>query len=95
MAIPKRLKHLWTLAEAKGWTYSETKDGHPSFVPPRGLIRPGSDHLVAPIVFALTPSDVRGDRNAIAALRRAGVAVPHSGRTAKKTTKKTTKEPRQ
>lgn len=84
MAVPKRLKAIVTLAQAQGWTYAETTDGHPQLVPPAGLINPATGRLAPPVTFAKTPSDVRGDRNAVAQLRRLGITVPHKGHTKKK-----------
>ena len=73
MPIPKRLKKVIQAAERAGWTYDETKNGHPRLNPPRGQVDPRTGNLRAPITFAKTPSETRGDRNGIAALRRAGV----------------------
>ncbi len=84
MSTPKRLRTIVELAEAQGWTYSETADGHPQLVPPAGMINPATGRLAPPVSFAKTPSDVRGDRNSIAQLRRLGLQVPHKGHTKKK-----------
>lgn len=82
---PKRLKSLVDAAEAKGWVYDETSDGHPRLSPPPGLIDPyRNDRPAAPVTFGKTPSDFRADRNAEAILRRLGVDLPHRGRTKKK-----------
>jgi len=83
MAIPKRLKTVFALAQDHGWTVTQTKDGHPALVPPKGTV----DHQgrpVALVAFAKTPSDHRADKNAIAALRRLGLGVPAKGHTKKK-----------
>jgi hypothetical protein len=82
---PKRLRSLVGFAEAKGWTYDETSDGHPRLTPPTGLLDPyRGGRPAAPVTFGKTPSDHRGDANAIAVLRRLGVEVPHKGHTRKK-----------
>ena len=83
MAIPKRLKTVFALAQDHGWTVTQTKDAHPALVPPKGTV----DHQgrpVALVAFAKTPSDHRADKNAIAALRRLGLGVPAKGHTKKK-----------
>lgn len=71
---PKRLKTIVECAEKQGWTYDETKDGHPRLNPPRGLMYGGK--LAPPVVFGKTPSDRRGDANTVALLRRLGVDIP-------------------
>lgn len=77
MAIPKRLAKIVKLAEQAGWSYDETADGHPRLTPPKGLTDPYRDgRPAAPITFAKTPSDNRGDKNTIAYLRRLGVNIP-------------------
>lgn len=82
---PKRLLAWVESAEAVGWKYDETADGHPRLTPPRGLIDPYRDHrAAAPVVFGKTPSDGRGDKNMIAVLRRLGVQIAHKGHTGKK-----------
>ena len=74
---PKRLKKIVELAIGEGWTYDETKDGHPRLSPPKGLTDPYRDNRpAAPIVFGKTPSDHRGDMNMIVQLRRLGVPIP-------------------
>lgn len=83
MATPKRLKAVFALAQDNGWTVTQTKDGHPALVPPKGTV----DHQgrsVSLVAFAKTPSDHRADKNAIATLRRLGVRVPAKGHTKKK-----------
>lgn len=82
MSVPKRLKYLQEPTETLGWTWDETRDGHPRVSPPKGWHQPGTDRLAAPVTFGKTPSDSRGDKNAEALLRRFGVDVP------RKTTKK-------
>ena len=72
--IPSRLRKIVKAAQKAGWSVDATSKGHPRLSPPRGL-RNAQGDLVAPVTFALTPSDVRGDRNACAALRRAGVPL--------------------
>lgn len=84
MAAPKHLRSLVALAEAHGWTYDETGDGHPRLTPPAGVVDPATGRPAAPAVMAKTPSDARGTRNAVAYLRRCGVPVPHKGHTPKK-----------
>lgn len=74
--VPKRLKEIVRRAEEQGWAYDETRDGHPRLSPPPGAVMPGTDTLVHPVTFSKTPSDHRGDRNAVAVLRRSGVELP-------------------
>lgn len=76
MAVPKRLKKIVAIAENEGWTYDETKDGHPRLRPPAGVMDARSGRLAAPVVFSKTPSDRRGDANQVAVLRRLGVPIP-------------------
>jgi hypothetical protein len=88
--VPRRLKDVDDACRRAGWDYDPTRDGHPRWMPPRGLrfevdeqgspikgevTFEGRGPLVPPVVFALTPSDHRGDRNARAALKRAGVSL--------------------
>lgn len=74
---PKRLKKIVELAIEEGWTYDETKDGHPRLMPPKGLTDPYRDgRPAAPIIFGKTPSDHRGDINMVTQLRRLGVPIP-------------------
>ena len=73
MAVPKRLKKVVKAAEAAGWMYDTTANGHPRLKPPAGQKDERTGELQAPVTFAKTPSDNRGDKNGIAALRRAGV----------------------
>ena len=75
MAIPKRLKKIVKAAEAAGWVYDTTASGHHRLTPPSGQVDQRTGNLRAPITFAKTPSDIRGDKNGIAALRRAGVDI--------------------
>lgn len=80
MAIPKRLKSLFAFAVENGWTVTETQKGYPALKPPPGT----TDHQgrsVTLVKFAKTPSDRRGDDNAIAQLRRLGLNIPHKGHT--------------
>lgn len=72
--VPDRLKDVVKAAEAAGWTYDRTKRDHPRLTPPKGTLRPGGDRQ-GPITFASSPSDIRGDRNGRARLRRAGVDI--------------------
>lgn len=72
--FPKRLRKIVKAAEKAGWTPDFTSKGHPRLTPPAGL-RDRNGDLVRPVTFALTPSDHRGDRNTIAALRRAGLDI--------------------
>lgn len=76
---PKRLRAWVELAEQEGWTYDETKEGHPRLNPPKGLIDPGYGRPAKPAVFSKTPSDGRGDANTVSHLRRNGVPIPHKG----------------
>lgn len=76
---PKRLRAWVELAEREGWTYDETKDGHPRLTPPKGTVDPKYNRPAAPAVFGKTPSDIRGDANTVAHLRRNGVPIPHKG----------------
>lgn len=85
MAVPKRLKAIVAAAEEKGWTYDTTSDNHPRLSPPAGLVDEyRNGRPAAPVTFGLTPSDHRGDQNAISLLRRLGVVIPHKGHTTKK-----------
>lgn len=72
--VPKRLKKIVALAESLGWVYSLNGEGHPTLTPPAGLEHNGV--RARPITMSLSPSDHRGDRNAISQLRRCGVPVP-------------------
>lgn len=89
-ALPPRLRPIFRTARKQGWTDDRTRKGHPRLSPPPGLrhvvdekgspvhgqvTMEGTGPLVAPVTFALTPSDIAGDRNSLAELRRAGVAV--------------------
>ena len=71
--VPPRLKAIVKAAEAAGWTYDTTKRTHPRLTPPRGLKDPRTGALQAPALFAATPSDHRGDKNACAILKRHGI----------------------
>jgi hypothetical protein len=71
---PARLRKIVRAALDAGWTYDTTKKGHPRLTPPRGQ-RHADGTLVAPVTFALTPSDHRGDRQGVAYLRRAGIRL--------------------
>lgn len=82
---PKRLRELVELAKEAGWSYDETSDGHPRLTPPPGLTDPYRDNRpAAPVTFAKTPSDHRGDMNMVVILRRLGVPIPRKGNTQKK-----------
>ncbi len=81
---PKRLRAWVKLAEAEGWTFDMTSDGHPRLKPPSGVVDPHTGRPAAPVTFSSTPSDIRGDRNAAAYLRRYGVPLPYKGTTKKK-----------
>lgn len=72
---PKRLKKIVKTALDQGWTYDTTSAGHPRLTPPSGTMDSRTERLMAPVIFAKTSSDHRGDKNAIGALRRAGVKV--------------------
>jgi len=73
-SVPSRLRKIVKTAKAAGWTYDITGKGHPRLSPPPGH-RDAQGNLTAPVTFALTSSDVRGDKNGCAQLRRAGVDV--------------------
>lgn len=76
MAVPTPPKHLRKVVKAalnQGWSYDTTTSGHPRLKPPSGTVDPRTGDLMAPVIFSKTSSDHRGDRNGIAALRRAGV----------------------
>lgn len=81
---PKRLRAWVELAEKEGWAYDETEDGHPRVTPPVTLIDPRTNRPAAPMTFGKTPSDSRGDANAVGHLRRLGVPIPHKGLTKRK-----------
>lgn len=74
MKIHRDYQPLVTAALAAGWTLDETKKKHPRLSAPAGK-RGHDGNLVAPVILPSTPSDVRGMKNARAALRRAGVDV--------------------
>lgn len=87
MKIDKRLKKVFAHAVENGWTATTTKSGHPALVPPPGT----TDHAGRPVVlvtFGKTPSDHRGDQNALAQLRRLGLNIPHKGHTESKKDRK-------
>lgn len=80
MSVPGRLRRIVAAAEAKGWTYDETRQGHPRLTPPAGLVdQYRNGRPAAPVTFGKTPSDHRGDMNVVAVLRRLGVDIPHKG----------------
>lgn len=82
---PKRLKKWVEQAESQGWVYDETEEGHPRLNPPAGWPDPYRGGRPAmPVTFGKTPSDVRGDKNGVAVLRRLGVEIPHKGHQGKK-----------
>lgn len=72
--IPKHLRKIVRAARDAGWEYDTTRAGHPRLTPPRGHTDRNGE-LAAPVTFAKTGSDHRGDKNSIAALRRAGLNV--------------------
>lgn len=72
-SVPRRLKKVVVAAINQGWTYDTTSAGHPRLTPPRGMMDERTGRLMAPITFAKSGSDHRGDKNGVAALRRAGV----------------------
>ncbi|KQP81551.1 hypothetical protein [Aeromicrobium sp. Leaf291] len=63
----KDLKRLIKALEDAGYTVGKTKDGHPTIHAPNG-------NWVTN--FAGTPSDRRGWRNGLAALKRSGFKWP-------------------
>ena len=70
--VHRDLRFLAVAAGEAGWTLTFTSGNHPKLNPPRGMT--DSDGTLVPFVtLAGSPSDVRGVRNAKAALRRAGV----------------------
>lgn len=84
-AVPKRLKAIVEAAEAEGWTYDVTARNHPRLSPPDGILDPYRENRpAAPVTFGSTPSDHRGDQNAIVILRRLGVVLPRKGDPTKK-----------
>ena len=72
---PKRLRKIVKQAIEQGWSYDTTSAGHPRLTPPAGTMDERTEKLMAPVIFAKTSSDHRGDKNAKAALRQAGVKV--------------------
>jgi hypothetical protein len=70
---PTREQAIDAALEA-GWTLDQTAKNHPRLTPPRGR-RDGQGDRLTPVTFARTPSDWRGDRNAIAKLRRSGIEI--------------------
>lgn len=75
MPVPRRLKAIVKAAEAKGWRYDTTRKSHPRLTPPLGTTDPRTGQPQAPVLFALTPSDNRGDRNSCAVLKRHGIVA--------------------
>ena len=65
-ARDRKIRQLRTMLEPLGWRYVFTGTQHHRFIPPAGQ----------PVGLANTPSEIRGDRNAVAALRRAGAPLP-------------------
>ena len=85
MPVPKRLRSIVAAAEEKGWRYDETSNGHPRLTPPRGLTDAyRNGRPAAPVTFGKTPSDHRGDANAVSVLRRLGVNIPRKGQAKKR-----------
>jgi len=66
----KELRKLLDAIEAAGFTAKRTSDGH-------YVVRSGEGGYVT--TLAGTPSDWRSNRNALAALRRAGVRIRRKG----------------
>lgn len=83
-AIPKRLRTIITIAEQQGWLFKQTSSGHPQLIPPKGATDPQTGRLAVAVTFGKTPSDIRGDLNAVSYLRRNGVDIPRKGHTPKK-----------
>lgn len=69
--VPKRLRKIVRAAVDQGWEQDFTTRGHVRLTKPGG--RDAGGQLLPPVTFAKTPSDGRGDKNAVAALRRMGV----------------------
>lgn len=70
--IPKRVRLLTASAVAYGWKLDFTSSGHWRLKPPDGWRAPEGVE-VHQVTFSATPSDIRGDKNALATLRRMGV----------------------
>jgi hypothetical protein len=67
----KDTKGLVARLEKQGWTITMTGSNHYRVTPPPGLLaRDGSPSSV--VFLAYTPSDYRGQRNALSLLRRQG-----------------------
>lgn len=64
--MEKDLRRVKEASETQGFTWDETKSGHPR------VWKNG----VFVTTFSKTPSDYRGHRNGIAAMRRAGFVWP-------------------
>jgi hypothetical protein len=65
----KEIKALVRLAQERGWSVTDTRNGHLKFQSPDGDIVFGPS----------TPSDWRSVKNMKAHLRRAGLPIPHKG----------------
>lgn len=75
MAKPEaRLARAIKIAENARWRVGRTKRNHIYFRPPPGL-KDQHGRPAKPVYFAGTSSDFRGDKNGLAALRRAGLDV--------------------
>lgn len=74
---PKRLKGLFAVVEKQGWTYTVSSDGHPTFLPPPGLIDPRTGRLAPRVSFSGSLGDNKhGDANSISLLRKLDVEIP-------------------
>lgn len=63
--VPRAFKAAFKQARREGWDVVFTKNGHIRWQPPYGCA----------VFTPSSPSDYRGERNAIAKLRRAGLDV--------------------
>lgn len=70
-SVPKRLRKIVKTAVDQGWEQDFTTSGHVRLRKVGG--RDADGNLLPAITFAKTPSDNRGDKNAIGALRRQGL----------------------
>lgn len=64
--VNKDMRRLVRDAEQQGWTVSETRNGHFKFQAPDGEFT---------YIAASTPSEYRGNRNMLAALKRHGLST--------------------
>lgn len=74
--IPYALQAWVELAQAYGWTYSDTADGKLKLTPPEGLMDPVRQRPAYPIIIGKSPQDEIGYPNLAMLLRRLGVPIP-------------------